>query len=188
MCGLVRRSWAKRNATRPESTSHARSPLYRCSRRLGLWDPNAMSMAPISRSPLTPLRTPLPRALRPVACRSPWSHARSSHEATRSPHTPRATASCHAAPCTKAMDHRTATARPSHAHVPCPSALAFFLQRGTVALVVRGAVPHGRLPGPSQAMAGSTPSDTAAPGSARGLHRSVWRLRCPRCGPSLCRG
>src|SRR5262245_28404572 len=78
------------------------------------------------------------------------------------------------------------------ASIPCapalPSALAFFLQRGTVALVVRGAVPHGRLPGPSQAMAGSTPSDTAAPGSARGLHRSVWRLRCPPCGPSLCKG
>jgi len=47
------------------------------------------------------------------------------------------------------------------ASLPCapalPSALAFFLQRGTVASVVRGAVQRGRLPGPSQAMAGSTP-------------------------------
>jgi hypothetical protein len=38
-----------------------------------------------SRSSLTPLRAPLPRAPRPVACRSPWSHALSSHEATQVP-------------------------------------------------------------------------------------------------------
>jgi hypothetical protein len=73
------------------------------------------------------------------------------------------------------------------ASLPCapalPSALAFFLQRGTVASVVRGAVQRGRLPGPSQAMAGSTPRDAAAPGSARGLHRSVWRPALPTMRP-----
>jgi len=73
------------------------------------------------------------------------------------------------------------------ASLPCapalPSALAFFLQRGTVASVVRGAVQRGRLPAPSQAMAGSTPCDAAAPGSARGLPRSVWRPALPTMRP-----
>src|SRR5215471_11250777 len=69
-----------------------------------------------------------------------------------------------------------------------PSALVFFLRRGTVASVVRCSVTRARLPRPCWVVACGRPCDAASPGSTVDLQRSGWRHARPHQRPHPRRG
>jgi hypothetical protein len=131
-----------------------------------------------ARSPLTPLRAPLPRALRPVACAPPG--------AMRAPRTRQPVPLIHRVPRHPATQRRDT--RPSHAHLPCPRLLRFF-SRGVQWRWWCGVPCRADgcrlLPRPWQGAHRETRPHPGAPGAFTGRCGAP---RCPPCGPSLRRG